>query len=154
MNKVSKVKRNNHFLNKLKNFFMIPLIFLVAGQTPSGNLQNSVSDSFRFDEQDITKIRLGYSNGTFTVRELVQAYLDRINEIDKNGPGLNSIIQINPDAIQIAEVLDDEMKSHPLPKQRKEFEDRAQLYALLRRIEEFIELKVEFAQIQLRNKQI
>lgn len=46
-------------------------------------------------------------------------------------------------------LLDDEMKSHPLPKQRKEFEDRAQLYALLRRIEEFIELKVEFAQIHL-----
>lgn len=51
-------------------------------------------------------------------------------------------------------VLDDEMKSHPLPKQRKEFEDRAQLYALLRRIEEFIELKVEFAQIHLRKNQI
>ncbi|MBK7252950.1 MAG: amidase [Ignavibacteria bacterium] len=89
---------------------MIPLIFLVAGQSPSGNLQNSVSDSFRFEEQDITQIRLGYSNGTFTIKELVQAYLDRINEIDKNGPGLNSIIQINPDAIRIAEELDAEMK--------------------------------------------
>lgn len=50
--------------------------------------------------------------------------------------------------------LDDEMKSHPLPKQRKEFEDRAQLYALLRRIEEFIELKVDFAQVHLRDKQL
>ena len=110
MNKISKVKRNNHFLYKFKIIFMIPLIFLVAGQTPSGNLQNSVTDSFRFEEQDITQIRLGYNNGTFTVRELVQAYLDRINEIDKNGPGLNSIIQINPDAIQIAEELDAEMK--------------------------------------------
>ncbi len=110
MNKVSKVKRNNHFLDKFKIVFMIPLIFLVAGQTPSGTAQNSVTDSFRFDEQDITQIRIGYSNGAFTVKELVQAYLDRINEIDKNGPGLNSIIQINPDAIQIAEELDDEMK--------------------------------------------
>lgn len=110
MYKVSKVKRNNHFLYKFKIVFMIPLIFLVAGQTPSGTAQNSVSDSFRFEEQDITQIRLGYSNGTFTVKELVQAYLDRINEIDKNGPGLNSIIQINPDAIQIAEELDAEMK--------------------------------------------
>jgi len=110
MNKVSKVKRNNHFLDKFKIIFMIPLIFLVAGQSPSGNLQNSVSDSFRFEEQDITQIRLGYSNGTFTIKELVQAYLDRIKEIDKNGPGLNSIIQINPDAIQIAEELEAEMK--------------------------------------------
>ena len=38
------------------------------------------------------------------------ALQDRIKEIDKNGPGLNSIIQINPDAIQIAEELDAEMK--------------------------------------------
>jgi len=37
--------------------------------------------------------------------------LNRINENDKNGPSLNSIIQINPDAIQIAEELDKEMKS-------------------------------------------
>jgi len=110
MNKISKVKRNNHFLYKFKIVFMIPLIFLVAGQTPSGTAQNSVTDSFRFEEQDITQIRLGYSKGTFTVKELVQAYLDRINEIDKNGPGLNSIIQNNPDAIQIAEELDAEMK--------------------------------------------
>ena len=36
-------------------------------------------------------------------------YLDRINEIDKNGPKLNSIIQVNPDALQIAEELDKEL---------------------------------------------
>ena len=68
MNKISKVKRNNHFLYKFKIVFMIPLIFLVAGQTPSGTAQNSVTDSFRFEEQDITQIRLGYSKGTFTVK--------------------------------------------------------------------------------------
>ena len=42
-------------------------------------------------------------------------------------------------------VLDLEMKSHPLPTERKEFEDRAQLYTLLRSIEEFLQIKAEFA---------
>jgi amidase len=41
----------------------------------------------------------------------VQAYINRINEIDKNGPLLNSIIEVNPDAIKIAEQLDKEMKA-------------------------------------------
>jgi len=40
---------------------------------------------------------------------VVQAYLDRIKTIDQNGPRLNSIIQINPDALKIAEELDKEM---------------------------------------------
>ncbi|GAG37062.1 unnamed protein product, partial [marine sediment metagenome] len=40
---------------------------------------------------------------------VVQAYLDRIEEIDKNGPAINSIIQVNPDVFQIAEELDIEM---------------------------------------------
>lgn len=46
-------------------------------------------------------------------------------------------------------VLDESMKSRPLPVERKEFEDRAELYSLLRRIEEFIELKLEFSKNHL-----
>lgn len=42
--------------------------------------------------------------------------------------------------------LDEAMKQHPLPVERKEFEDRAKLYGLLRHMEEFIKLKIEFAQ--------
>lgn len=42
--------------------------------------------------------------------------------------------------------LDYAMKSKPLPTDRKEFEDRAMLYNLLRKIEEFINLKIEFSQ--------
>lgn len=41
--------------------------------------------------------------------------------------------------------LDEGMKSEPLPVERREFEDRAQLYALLRHLEEFLEIKREFA---------
>ncbi len=41
--------------------------------------------------------------------------------------------------------MDEEMKSNPLPASRAEFEDRAELYALLRDIEEFVRIKVEFA---------
>ena len=42
--------------------------------------------------------------------------------------------------------LDEDMKRHPLPKDRKEFEDRAKLYGMLRHMEEFIRLKIEFSE--------
>lgn len=42
-------------------------------------------------------------------------------------------------------IMDKSMKEKPLPEGRKEFEDRAMLYMLLRKIEEFIQLKVEFS---------
>ncbi len=45
------------------------------------------------------------------MKELVQAYIDRIEAIDKDGHRLSSIICINPDALQIAEKLDQELKS-------------------------------------------
>ena len=41
--------------------------------------------------------------------------------------------------------MDIDMKSRPLPMERKEFEDRARLFYLMRSIEEFIEIKMDFA---------
>lgn len=42
--------------------------------------------------------------------------------------------------------MDMEMKSRPLPVERKEFEDRAMLFSLMRKIEEFVLLKIEFSE--------
>jgi amidase len=61
------------------------------------------------DEITLSQLRTGYDDGTFTIREVVQEYLLRIEEVDKNGPALNSIIYINPDALMQAEELDREL---------------------------------------------
>lgn len=98
---------NNYFFYKVNLLIFIFLTHLCL--TPSVEAQNAVSEDFRLMEQDISQIQQGYKNGTFTIKELVQSYLDRITQIDKNGPALHSIIQINPDALQIAEALDREM---------------------------------------------
>jgi amidase len=98
---------NKHFLNKAG--LVIFLFLYNACQPPSREAHIKESESFQFLEQDITQIQQGYKNGSYTVKELVLSYLDRINTIDKNGPALNSIIQVNPDAIKIAEELDKEM---------------------------------------------
>ena len=89
---------------------LIVLVFLQAScQSPIEETQKIKTDNFRFQEYKITQIQQGYNNGTFTIKEVVQAYLDRIEEVDKNGPQINSIIQLNPDALKIAEELDKEM---------------------------------------------
>lgn len=67
------------------------------------------TEKFRFLESDIIQIQNGYLSGVYTIKEVVQAYLDRIEAIDREGPALNSIIQINPDALLIAEELDREL---------------------------------------------
>jgi len=66
--------------------------------------------SFAYSEFTIDQLQQGYSNGDFTVTEVVQAYLDRIGAIDDSGPMLNAIIQVNPDALTIAAELDREMR--------------------------------------------
>jgi len=68
------------------------------------------SKTINVEEITIDQIQTAYKNDDYTITELVQVYLDRIDEIDKNGPALNSILQLNPDALQIAKELDKELK--------------------------------------------
>jgi amidase len=70
---------------------------------------NESGKEFKYLEADIVSLQEGYKDGSFTIKEVVQAYLDRIEEIDQNGPALHSVIFVNPDAIEIAEALDNEL---------------------------------------------
>ena len=65
---------------------------------------------FDLEELTITELQAGMQSGKYTSRQLVKKYLDRIDDIDKDGPKLNSVIEVNPDAIAIAEALDRERK--------------------------------------------
>jgi amidase len=66
---------------------------------------------FELDEITISDLQDGMKSGKFTARSLVEMYSERIAEIDKSGPVINSIIELNPDAIPIAEALDRERKA-------------------------------------------
>ncbi len=66
------------------------------------------ADSADYREYDIESLQTLMQAGELSSRQLVQYYLDRIDEIDRNGPGLNSVIEINPQAIEIATALDAE----------------------------------------------
>jgi amidase len=109
-----KMKKDHPMLSR--GFCWILILFWIAlscNRHPH-TTQTSCQDTFQFMEADIAQIQQGYRNKSFTIKALVQAYLDRIDAIDKHGPGLHAVIQVNPDVIKIAEQLDVEMKEGKL----------------------------------------
>ncbi|MHB8639385.1 MAG: amidase family protein, partial [Candidatus Acidiferrales bacterium] len=66
---------------------------------------------FELEELTVVELQDGMKSGKFTARSLAQKYLDRISEIDKQGPAINAVIELNPDALSIADALDAERKA-------------------------------------------
>ena len=67
--------------------------------------------TFELDEITIPELQDGMKSGKFTARSLVDKYSARIDEIDKRGPAVNAVIELNPDAAAIAEALDQERQA-------------------------------------------
>lgn len=65
---------------------------------------------FELDEITIGDLLDGMKSGRWTARAIAEKYLARIAEVDKGGPSLNSVIETNPDALEIAEALDRERR--------------------------------------------
>jgi amidase len=80
----------------------------------SNQFQSQQSVPFAVEEATIDEIQEAYNSGRLTAVKLIQSYLDRIRAYDKNGPRLNSIITINPRALERAASLDAErLKTGP-----------------------------------------
>ena len=71
----------------------------------------SGADVFPLVEATIADIHAAYRKGTLTARQLVQMYLDRIAAYDKAGPAINSVISLNPKALDEADRLDAAFKT-------------------------------------------
>lgn len=67
--------------------------------------------AFEFDEATVPDLQAAMNSGRITAHSLAEKYLARIDAVDKNGPTVNSVIEVNPDALSIAAQLDAERKS-------------------------------------------
>ena len=65
-------------------------------------------------EWTISDLQQKMESGELTARRLAELYTQRISEIDKEGPYLNSVIELNPDALSIADTLDEERRAGKL----------------------------------------
>ncbi len=67
---------------------------------------------FEFDEVTVDDLQRMMESGEHTARSIAQAYIDRIEAMDRQGPELRSMIEINPDALEIADELDAERRAN------------------------------------------
>ena len=85
----------------------------VAGAALLVNKPDAISaqtmmKNFELEEVTVTELQEAMKSGKMSSRQITQKYLDRIKEIDGK---LNSVIEVNPDALQIADEMDKERKS-------------------------------------------
>ncbi|MBE3125389.1 MAG: amidase, partial [Acidobacteria bacterium] len=87
-------------------------LILGAACSPGGDKspEKAAPAEFPLEEATIAGLQEMMTSGTATSESLVSLYLKRIDEIDRGGPGLNAIIETNPDALAIARELDLERK--------------------------------------------
>jgi amidase len=69
---------------------------------------------FELDEMGVADLQSAMTSGRFTAHALTEKYLARIDSVDKHGPAVNAVIEVNPDALAIAKELDKERKQKHL----------------------------------------
>ncbi|MGN6212968.1 amidase [Parafilimonas sp.] len=102
--------------NFLKHTSVAGLVFSPVFKTSSSvavekNTPENNIDDFELDEATIDMLQQAMQSGKYTSRRITELYLKRIEAIDKNGPKLNAVIEINPDALKIAGAMDAERKA-------------------------------------------
>jgi amidase len=91
-------------------FILAGLLAVACGPGNKRAPEKSAAAAFPLEEKTIAELQDMMATGAETSESLVALYLKRIDEIDRGGPGLNAIIETNPDALGIARELDRERK--------------------------------------------
>lgn len=86
---------------------LITLLYSACNDKPAQHLFDTLS----LEEITIEELQQGYENGEFTIEQVTDAYLQRIENIDQNGPSLNALLTINPNALETAIELDEELQN-------------------------------------------
>ena len=97
----------------------IPAMALAASQANAANTNGNYEEAWfmkdlNLEEITIDELQQKMASGEQSSKSITKMYLKRIKDIDKSGPGLNSVIEVNPDALAIAEKMDAERKAGKL----------------------------------------
>ena len=90
-----------------------------APDSPQGGADRGVGGTggaqpgaFELDEATVADLQAAMESGERTARSITQLYLDRIAALDRQGPELRSVIETNPEALEIADQLDEERRAN------------------------------------------
>ena len=92
---------------------LAPFAQLAQGQQPAGREAGGAAAASGFDPEEATiaGLQAAMAAGKLTARGLVEAYLARIARLDRQGPTLRAVLEVNPEAEAIAAALDDERRA-------------------------------------------
>ena len=82
-----------------------------SGDASHASASTQATKPFELEEITLSELQESMKSGRFTARSLVEKYTARIEGVDKSGPKVNSVIELNPDALAIADKMDEERKA-------------------------------------------
>jgi amidase len=100
-----------HSAGRTTSWAIIGPMLLHAADKSDPAASRPSAESFELEEATIAQLQDGMQAGKFTARLLVESYRARIEALDKRGPAINSVIELNPDAPAIADALDQERRA-------------------------------------------
>lgn len=105
------MNRRKFLINSPIAGLSLTTLFLGTNTDGIARQNNSSPTGFALDEITIDELQQKMKSGVYTAVSLTRMYLKRMEEIDKKGPRINAVIETNPDALTIAESLDNERKA-------------------------------------------
>ncbi|MEO8383720.1 MAG: amidase [Betaproteobacteria bacterium] len=94
-----------------RDFMQLGALAGAIGSGPAMAASTTSTRAFNIVDASVADLQAAMQSGKTTSQKLVKLYLARIRAIDKAGPRINSIIELNPDALAIAKALDTERKA-------------------------------------------
>jgi amidase len=86
---------------------------IITDRTPRSRQSNHAfyNAPFALDEATVADLQSAMASGRMTARSITRQYIDRIQTLDRTGPALRAVLEVNPDALSIADTLDRERKA-------------------------------------------
>src|SRR6516164_956322 len=92
------------FPTAIRPYFVALVVLLIAHLSAAEGPKDKDKAPTKFNEATIAQLQDDMNSGRLTSEELVEFYLERIEVLD---PGVNAIIELNPDARKLAKMADD-----------------------------------------------
>ena len=91
---------------KLRILFVSLSLLLTFTFTLAGNAQQPKGYTDQYNEMTVADLEAQMAAGSLTSEQLTKAYIGRIMALDQSGPGVNAVIELNPDALSMARYAD------------------------------------------------
>src|SRR3989440_5495097 len=89
----------------------IPALGVMLPRVPGLAPGVSRTEAFELEDATIAELQAGMASGKYTSRSITATYLQRVEALDRKGPGLRSVLETNPEALAQATALDTERKA-------------------------------------------